>query len=584
VVVAALGALAVGLGAGLAWRAGAPRERAARPTAPVTRLSLRLEGESAGGLELSVSRVFVPFALSPLGERLVFEAIGPGGHQLFLRELSGSETRPLPGTENATAPFFSPDGRWVGFWRAEDRKIWKAPVTGGAPIAIGVTEQPFWPLWRADDEILFQGDIPWSISAFGGEPREVRIRDRSEGEWIPLRDRVPGRLDLLVTSWRPGDAVQWLEVLSRQTGTRRRLLRGARIRMARLTPSGHLVYGDGDPLFAVPVDPASLQPLGVPVPVIRGIHAFANQVHVAVSDAGTVVYLPDGRVRKGELFWIDRAGKASPLPRAGSVEPSSFSVSPDGREAAVALLEGGVWVVNLERGSRRLLAADAVEPTFTRDGAFVTYWSSRDGDLACFRRRADGTGEEERLFTHTSGWISDAEWSPDGRSLLFTSHGAGGSDVWVFAGGRTSPLLASPFNEWSATFSPDGRFVAFDVYEGMRPTVYLQPFPGPGPRTAVSVGDGGMPWWASDGRHLFYVNGVAGTRKVMAVAVQTQPALRVLEPQELFEADLRWRGFDVTADGRLLVRRPRRTEGPAELEVVLNWFEELETLAPHPRP
>jgi serine/threonine-protein kinase len=552
------------------------------PAEPVARLSLRLEGRSTGALDLSVARVFTPFALSPDGARLVFQAFGPGGHQLFLRELSESDARPLPGTERATAPFFSPDGRWVGFWRAEDRKIWKAPVSGGPPIAIGVTDQPSKPLWGADDEILFQGDVPWAISTFGGEPREVPIRDRSEGEWIPLRDRIPGRRDLLVMSWRPGDADNWLEVLSRETGTRRRLVRGTRMQVARVTPSGHIVYGDGDPLFAVPVDPERLEPLGDPVPVIRGIHAFANNVHVALSETGTLVYLPAVRVRKAELFWMDRAGKASHIPQGDSVEPNTFSVSPAGREAAVELLEGGVWILGLERGVKRLLAAEAREPVFSRDGAFVTYWSSHGNDVVFSRRRTDGTGEEERLFAHSAGWTSDPDWSPDGRSLLFTSHSSEGSDVWIFADGKASPLLASPLPEWMATFSPDGRFVASDVTEGGQSAVYVQPFPGPGPRTAVSVGDGALPWWGRDGRQLYYVS---GRKKVMSVAVQTEPTLRLGRPQLMFEAeaDLRWRGFDVTADGRFLVCRPRRTEGPAELEVILNWFEELERLAPHPR-
>jgi serine/threonine-protein kinase len=581
---ALLAALAAGLAGGLAWRATARQGVAPRPAEPVRRLTLRLEGESTGALDLSVARVFTPFALSPDGARLVFQAFGPRGHQLFLRELSESETRPLPGTERATAPFFSPDGQWVGFWRAEDRKIWKTPVSGGPPIAIGVTDQPSKPLWGADDEILFQGDVLWSISAFGGEPRAVPIRDRSEDEWIPLRDRIPGRRDLLVMSWRPGDADNWLEVLSRETARRRRLLRGARMQVARVTPTAHIVYGDGDPLFAVPVDPERLEPLGVPVPVIRGIHAFANHVHVAVSETGTVVYLPAERVRKAELFWMDRAGKASPVPHGDSVEPSSFSVSPGGREAAVELLEGGVWILDLERGSRRLLAEQASGPIFSRDGVFVTYWSPRPEGVVCSRRRVDGTAEEERLFVHSAGWTSDADWSPDGRSLLFTSHSSACSDVWIFADGQASPLLDSPAAEWLATFSPDGRFFAFDVSEAGQSTstVYVQPFPGSGPRTAVSVGDGNLPWWGRDGRHLYYVS---GRKKVMSVAVQTEPTLRLGRPQLMFEAeaDLRWQGFDVTADGRLLVSRPRRTEGPAELEVILNWFEELERLAPHPR-
>ena len=581
---ALLAALAAGLAGGLAWRTAARRGVAPRPAEPVTRLSLRLDGGSARDLDLSIARVFNPLALSPDGDRLVFQAFGPKGHQLFLRELSGSETRALPGTERATTPFFSPDGRWVGFWRAEDRKLWKVPVAGGPPIAIGTTDQPFRALWGEDDEILIQGDQLWSLPALGGEPRDVLIRDRAEGEWIALRDRIPGGNDLLVASHRPGIAEGWLEVLFRETGRRRRLVRASNCKVARLTPSGHLVYGDGDPLFAVPVDLRSLEAGGVRVPVIRGIDRFWSHATFALSDTGTVVYLPAERVRKAELVWMDRAGKQTPVPNADSFEPGTFSASPDGREAAVELEEAsGVFILDLERGSRRLLAEQASDPIFSRDGVFVTYWSARPEGVVCSRRRVDGTAEEERLFVHSAGWTSDADWSPDGRSMLFTSHSSSGdSDVWVFTGGRAAPLLATSLNEWSATFSPDGRLIAFDVSEAGQSTVYVQPFPGPGPRTAVSVGDGNLPWWGRDGRQLFYVS---GRKQVMSVAVQTEPALGLGRPHMLFEAgaDLLWRGFDTTADGRLLVRRPRRTDGPAELEVILNWFEELERLAPHPR-
>ena len=156
---------------------------------------------------------------------LVDVARGPSGQQLFLRELSGLETKALPGTARATTPFFSPDGRWVGFWRLEDHKLWKVSVSGGPPIEIGAMDTPFTALWGADDEILLEGARQlWSISAAGGQPREIPIRDRSQDESISLRARIPGGSDLLIASQRPEGP--WLEVLSRDTGKRRRLLRG----------------------------------------------------------------------------------------------------------------------------------------------------------------------------------------------------------------------------------------------------------------------------------------------------------------------------------------------------------------------
>jgi Tol biopolymer transport system component len=582
VAAALLGALGAGMVGVLAWRSASGRRTAAPPDDRVTRLTLKLEGETARALRLSVHTFFVPFALSPDGTHLVFQARGVQGRQLFVRELSGFETRPLPGTERATTPFFSHDGRWVGFWRAEGHKLWKVAVSGGPPVEIGATDAPQTALWGADDEILLEGAAHlWSISSAGGQPRQILVGDRSEDERISLRSRIPGRSEILVASHRPGGA--WLEVLSRESGKRRRLLRGGGMVVARFTPTGHLVYGDGDALFAVSMDLDRLEPRGVPVPVIDGIDHFFYHSNVALSDTGTVVYLPSEQVRRAELAWLDRAGRATPVTHGTSFEPYAFSLSPDGREAAIELIEGsgrGVWILDLERGSKRLLASEGGAPLFSRDGAFVTYWSGHGAEEPFLRRRADGTGGEERLFTHSFGWSAPADWSPDGRSLLFTAYSSrGDSDVWIHSGGRSSPLLASPFNEWSAAFSPDGRFVAFDVDEGGESNVFVQPFPGPGPRTPVSIGGGGSPRWRRSGRLVYTGSG----NRVMAVAVETEPVLRVGRPQVLFESGVGWSSYDVTADGRFLVLSPRQiVAGPLELKVVLNWFEELERLAPRP--
>jgi Tol biopolymer transport system component len=582
---ALVGALATGVGFWLAGRAPGGPPLMKPPS--VTRLTLELDSEDAPGLRLTVAGRFVPFALSPDGTRLVIHAHGLRGQQLFLREMSGFDTKPLPGTEGASDPFWSPDGRWVGFWRSEDHELWKVSVAGGPPIRIAPTGIPTHALWGEDGEILLDTGRLWSIPAAGGEPRPIPIHVQSDEEWIGLQGRIPGRSDLLVASARGEET--WLEVLSPRTGERRRLLRGGRTVMARFTPSGHLVYADDDALFAVPMDMERLEPFGGPVPVMNGIDHYYYHSNVSLSDAGTVVYLPSERVRPAELVWIDRAGRASPVPHVDSFEPQGVSLSPDGRTAAVAVTDGGrssVWILDLERGSKRLLAPGAMGPVYGRDGVFVTYVSFHGEQFVFSRRRADGTGEEERLFTHTSGWADTLDWSPDGRSLLLRSYSnSRDADVWIHSDGKTAPLLAGPANEWSATFSPDGRFVAFDTDEGGEDSVYLQPFPGPGPRTVVSIGGGGGPRWGHDGR-LFYWSGTGQGQRMMAVDVKTAPVLRVGRPQALFETDRRWPIYDVdvTADGRFLALLPRETVGgPLELRVVLNWFEELERLAPHPR-
>ena len=177
-------------------------------------------------------------------------------------------------------------------------------------------------------------------------------------------------------------------------------------------------------------------------------------------------------------------------------------------------------------------------------------------------------------------WLIPEDWSPDGRSLLFSEiTDLGDTDVWIYSAGKASPLLASSFSEASARVSPDGRFIAFSADDGGVDHVYLQPFPA-GPRTNISIEGGSSPQWTADGHQLLYNTG----SRMMVVDVQTQPTLRVGQPRLLFkEEPFPWKTIAVAPDGRGLMRSPRSLEGPLELRVILNWFEELERLAPHPR-
>ena len=574
---AALLAIATGLAS---WLGG--HWPTAHRQSAVARLSLKIEGDTAENLRLQVERFFTPFALSPDGTRLVFRARGNGRSQLFLRELSGFETRPIPGTEMATTPFFSPDGHWIGFWRAEDRMLRKVSLAGGSPIEIAQTDVPIVALWTSNDEIVIEsgdqhGEL-WSIPASGGTPKAIAVRDRSAGELISLRGRVPGSNDLLVAS--AGDGGTWLDVLSRETGKRRRLLRGGSNVVARYTGTGHLLFSDGDALRAVPVN-QRFEPVGDPTPVLHGIDQDYRHSNVALSDNGTVIYVAADRVQEAGLRWLDWDGNATPVP-GERVPFETAALSPDGLEVAGDLVEGTkaqVWVRDLERGAKRLLVAEgeSFQPIWSRDGRFITYWSTR-GNSSVFRKRADGTGSAELLMRGRRS-LTLEDWSPDGRSLLFSEYtNRGDTDVWIYSDGKAKPLLSSPSNEASARFSRDGRFIAFDADDGGVGHVYVQPFPGPGPRTAISAEEGGSPVWMNGGRLLFLSAG-----RMMVADVQTHPDLRVGQTRPLNQRrDVRPGIMPVPNGRRFLMLSPRTMEGPIELRIILNWFQEIERLAPHP--
>jgi len=582
ILLAAAGVITVG--AVLApWLGGRRATAVTHP--PIARLELKLEDSATGGLQLPVQTFFTPFALSPDGRRIVFRARGKMGSQLYLRELSGFGIRLLPGTETGTTPFFSPDGQWIGFWRPEDRILRKVSIAGGSPIEIGRTDVPRIAVWGSIDEIVFDTGFPkaelWSIPAGGGIAARIAVRDRTEGEQLSLRAQLRRGNDLLVASTGPGGT--WLDLLSRETGRRRRLLRGGSNNVARFTRTGHLVYADADALFAVPVDSQSA-PVGRPAPVLHGIDHYYFHSNVALAENGTVVYLPIEDVREPELAWVDRDGKVTPVP-GGRGPITAIALSPNGREAAGTLIVDGtksqIWIFDVERGARRLLVAEGhnLFPIWSRDGVFVTYTSVRGQSHNLYRKRADGTGVEE-LLARRSRYPTPEDWSPDGRTLLFseyTSHGD--ADIWTYSAGKVTPLIASPFNEAGAKFSPDGRFIAFDADDGGLSRVYLQSFPGPGPRTTVSDEEGGKSRWRADGRELAYWSG----ERLMVVAVQTDPVLRIGRPQVVLESRDGQRGYaGVAPGGRVLRLSSRTTEGPPQLRIILNWFEELERLAPHP--
>jgi eukaryotic-like serine/threonine-protein kinase len=358
------------------------------------------------------------------------------------------------------------------------------------------------------------------------------------------------------------------------------LVRGGRNTVAFYAPSGHLVYADADALFAVPLD-AGNAPIAPATPVMHGIdHGWHS--NVALSENGTVVYVPAERVQQGQLRWLDRAGHSTAVP-GGQGAFSAVSLAPNGHEAAGSVYEGTkvrVWIYDLVRGTKRLFTVDGRDAIWNRDGTFITYRSDRENGRAICHKRADGTGAEHCLVERRDFPVPE-DWSPDGRSLLFSEYtNRGDLDIWIHADGKTTPLVATPASEANATFSRDGRYIAFQADDGGVSQVYIQPFPGPGPRTTISTDEGVAPTWAADGRHLYYSSG----RQVLVVPVQTSPILRVGEARVVVvEAPPPSHVVGITPDeDRFLTFSPRLMEGPPQLRVVLNWFDELERLAPHP--
>ncbi len=353
--------------------------------------------------------------------------------------------------------------------------------------------------------------------------------------------------------------------------------------------------------MAVPFDLERLEVTGGSLPVIEGVmQAVYNTnstidtgaAHFSVSGAGSLVYIQGGvsPPDRKSLVWVDREGRARPL---GGTERGYWypRLSPDGRRVAVNIAEpeqNDILVYDISRGTTTLVTQEGVNdfPVWSPDGKRVTFGSTTGGPANIFWVQPDGSSVPERL-TASENDQTPASWSPDGKVLAFLE----GGDIWVLpfddAEQEPRPFVQTRFTEEYPTFSPDGRLLAYVSDESGRPEVYVQPYPGPGARTRISVEGGFSPAWSRDGRELFYRINSGGKRKMMAVNITTDPAFTAGKPRMLFEEDrfqpsLPVRSYDVAADGRfLMLDVPEQpAERVTELRVVLNWFEELKRLVP----
>ncbi len=525
-------------------------------------------------------------ALSPNGRSLAYVAQRRGARQLYQRSLDRFETVPIRDSEGASNPFFSPDSRWLGFSTVNALK--KVLLEGGTPQTICAATDVRGVSWGARGTILFSAGTAglWSVPADGGPPKKLATPDPKKREaTYPFPEILPGGDAALFSVYTTEFQIA---VLSLKTGAHRILLPGLR---AHYTTSGHLVFNRGNSLLAAPFDPEKLELTGPAVSVLEGlllVPPFYTPLFT-ISDDGTLVYA-SGTVNQ-TLVWVDRSGAVEPaVPEARAFEEPRLS--PDGSRVAVTIRDANpdVWVFDLAQGTWMRLTFEAGEdetPIWTPDGRRVTYSSTRAGrPRENFWKPADGSGAEQLLF-ESNAHPHVSSWSPDGRALLYTEYGpATQGDLWACAleGSRTScrPLLRTPANERAPRFAPDGRWLAYVSDESGRDEVYVQPFPGPGGRWQISYSGGNEPVWSRDGRELFYRDG----EKMMAVPVTTQPAFSAGSPRPLFEGDYvaTRRGeaaYDISPDGRrfLMVRRDPRS-APIQLNVVLNWFEELKKKVP----
>jgi eukaryotic-like serine/threonine-protein kinase len=563
----------------------------APPSKPVSRFAISLPP----GQRLDIGNSIV---ISPDGTRLVYGA-GPGNlaTQLYIRAMDTLDARPIPGTEGVGDPFFSPDGQWLGF--SNDKKLMKVSLSGGAPVILSDVSGGTWGnSWGTESVIAFASDgaIPiQQIPDTGGNPQPLtRLEKTEQGQRWP--EFLPGGKNLVFVSLLGGSANPKLVAQSLATGQRRDLQQTGTF--PRYTPSGHLVYVQGTNLMAVPFDPQRLTITGPAVPVIEGVLAARpaggisqtgfGYPQYSFSSTGTLVYVPDsGRVPQLKLVWVDRKGAEQPVPAPAHnyVIPR---ISPDGKRVAVNIeeAESQIWLYDLGRDTLTRLTfggAFNIDPLWTPDGRRIVFKGSGN---RLFWQPADGSGAAEELTgSELSRNNVPGSWTPDGQVLAFMEANLNtGSDIYTLSlnDRKPQPFLRTPSTETAPRFSPDGRFIAYASDESSRLEIYVRPYPGPGGKWQISTEGGSEPVWNPKGRELFFRVG----NKMMAVDVTTEGTFSAGKPKVLFEAPyvLTPRSFpdyDVTPDGqRFLMLKPSEQAPPTQINVVLNWFEELKQKVP----
>ena len=544
---------------------------------PVTRLALTLqEGEHLPLLNTPV------VALSPDGSQVAFVSVRDRKQQIYLRPFDSAEVKPLPGTEGAENPFFSPNGKSLGFF--SDGKLMKVSLDGGVPLAICETFFIRGASWGDNDTIVFASgfgtDGLSQVPAAGGKPQAITTKDPATGEeahrWPQL---LPGSKAVLFTAWSRNLDDSLIVVQRLDTKEKRILVRGGTY--ARYVPTGHIVYARAGSLMAVPFDLSRLQVTGDPISVAEGEGVSLDRegnAQFAISETGSLVYVPGGlQGADRTMVWVDRKGAEQPLmaPPRNYLAPR---LSPDGQRVAAAIsgANDDVWIYDIPRQAlaRLTFGARSLTPVWTPDGKRIVYRSNRAGSLNLFWKLADGSGEEERLTTSQLNQTPLAV-SPDGQSLIFKEGQA--LSVLPLAGDRKSRLFfETTSNTAGAEFSPDGRWLAYASDESGRNEIYVRPFPSGTGRWQISTEGGAQPLWSRSGE-IFYRDG----DKTMAVQIATQPAVTVGKPRLLFEKPYVTIGGSnssgMTPDGQrfLMLKAGEEEQEASQINVVLNWSEDL---------
>jgi len=520
--------------------------------------------------------------ISPDGRYIAFDGTDTTGTvQMWLRPMNTLEAFPLPGTENCRRPLWSPDSRYVAFFNVSENKLMRVPVAGGPPMTVCEFPSGSDGAWGSQGTIIFDATFTDSlhvVPAGGGTPVAATSFNRERGDtghgWPHF---LPDGKHFVFLAVRPG---QTNEIRLGELGTFETVtLTEADSRMEYLAP-GFLVYEKEGTLLAHPIDPETGRLIGDPFPLADGIGSAGSLAHFSGSNNGTLIYTGEDE-RDLRVVWVTRQGH-----EAGAVTPSgdqgNMVLSPDQRRIALDVATEGntdIWVVDLERNVRSRFTFDTaldVAPVWSPDGSQIMWGSSRGGDFDVYVKNTSGTGEPT-LVVASPDQQFPTDWH--GNTVLITTF-RGNLDIGAFTIGDTAiaPLFNTDFDEGMATFSPDGRYIAYISEETGRNEIFISTFPPGGGKWLVSQAGGEEPRWNANGKELFFLG---LDRRIMTVAITLGPPLQIGQPRRLFVASVPASSndrnrFDPSADGsRFLVNSIGEGRRVTPATLILNWTAEL---------
>jgi serine/threonine-protein kinase len=546
---AALAACAI-LGLAAGWIAWHPRA----PDAPPVVLRYTVDLPDSASLTDALG---TPIAYSPDGSAFAFSS----RTGLMVRYADRLEVTPVAGGRRGVGPFFSPDGRWLGF--EDGAALVRVPLAGGAPVTICDSCAGFSYQWGTDDTIRYHTAPPdngsarvlMAVSAQGGRSHEFARPDRASGEAFRTPILLPGRRTVLFSIYK--GAASSLGAVDLRTGAITRLDQPGF--GPQWVDDGFLTLGNADgTLIALPFDAEHVRFTGPPVTIARDVsQPDAYSTRAAVSVSGSIIYPRSGGVVPRRLVAVSRAGQATPL--AAEMKAYAYPrYAPGGRRVAMYIVDPvtssrDVWVLDVAGRVWSRLTTNGIsdKPIWTPDGRRVVYSSNDD----LWTVAADGSARPESLLVSVGSHFAGSV-TPDGRTVVFQESGSFTSGIRTItfdSAPASRTIMPAAFNESAPALSPDGHWLAYQSDQTGRMEVYVQSFPVPGARVPVSLQGGTEPVWAHSGRELFYRAGDS----LMVASVTVAPTFVVTGRRALFGGTFlgggSFREYDVAPDDQHFV-------------------------------